>query len=497
MRIALFLALIFSSGHIRMLYNSLDPSSLHEHLAFWELYPDSPEGKKALQDISRILDAPSIDPNALREDFKSAVEGMISLVNKPGGSPLPRLSDSALDFVKTAGQSLANRRLKGFYARSEEEVLQLDPSQVDLARGLFLSEMGSENFDRIHAYEALLDLMALQIKSRLSPHADNKEKVRRISHYIFEELGFRFPPHSTYSEEIDLYTFLPSVMDSRQGVCLGVSILYIALSQRLDLPLEMVTPPGHIYVRSGNLNIETTARGANFNDEVYLGVDTRSLQTRNVKEVIGLAHFNRAAIFWRKKDPQKAIEIYSKARLYLNEDPLLLELLAYNYLLLGDEENGVAYLEKIKDHLPDHTVSPNSVPGDYLTGKADKEALAAVFLEVDEKRSSLLQKKEALEKTVKRCPEFKAAWFQLGSTYLQLHRMKESLGALRKVHELSQDDATTEYYLAVLNAERGEFKEAWKHLKQAEELVAERNHEPKALQALRRELTLIFPDGPT
>ena len=73
---------------------------------------------------------------------------------------------------------------------------------------------------------------------------------------------FRFPPHSLYAKDIDVYTFLPSVLDSRRGVCLGVSILYLCLAQRLDLPLEAMTPPGHIYVRYGeDLNIETTARG--------------------------------------------------------------------------------------------------------------------------------------------------------------------------------------------------------------------------------------------
>jgi predicted Zn-dependent protease len=160
----------------------------------------------------------------------------------------------------------------------------------------------------------------------------------------------------------------------------------------------------------------------------------------------------------------------------------------------GEEAEGRAYLEKVRDHLPDHAVSKNNVPDDYLSGKADAEALAAVYQEVDEKRSSLLNKKDSLEKTLKKYPEFKAAWFALASTYLQLHRTKEAYSALKSLHALSDQDATVEYYLAVLSAEREAFPDAWRHLKNAEALAAKRGHKAKPLIELRRQLSIQFPD---
>src|ERR1700761_5200171 len=127
---------------------------------------------------------------------------------------------------------------------------------------------------KIRSYEALIDLMALQILTRITFEDPPAKKIRAINHFIFEEMGFRFPPHSSHAKDIDLYTFLPSVLDSRRGVCLGVSILYISLAQRLKLDLQMVTPPGHIFVcwRQGKevINIETTARGIHIPDEKYL-----------------------------------------------------------------------------------------------------------------------------------------------------------------------------------------------------------------------------------
>src|SRR5665647_1570782 len=105
--------------------------------------------------------------------------------------------------------------------------------------------------------------MALQILARLPPKASPQQKILKINELIFDEMRFRFPPHSLYAKDIDVYTFLPSVLDSHRGVCLGVSILYLCIAQRLDLNLEMITPPGHIYVRyrttDQTINIETTA----------------------------------------------------------------------------------------------------------------------------------------------------------------------------------------------------------------------------------------------
>src|SRR4029079_11872384 len=137
------------------------------------------------------------------------------------------------------------------------------------------------------AYEAAVDLMSLQILALLQEKAkDHKELIRGINEFIFEEMRFRFPPHSLYSQSIDEYTFLPSVLESRRGVCLGVSILYLCIAQRLNLAIEMITPPGHIYVRYRNddtiINIETTARGIHVDCEEYLSVNLCALQKRTI-----------------------------------------------------------------------------------------------------------------------------------------------------------------------------------------------------------------------
>lgn len=486
-----------------MLYNSLDPRSIAQHLALYDLYPDSKEGKQAFQDACRLLTGGN---SSLSEqlhflpDLSTTIHGIVALVNKIPDAATIDLSDEELSLINRLGARLPNRALKGYNAPTEQAVLQLPPDQIDLARGVLLSQLGHtpDALRTIASYEATIDLMALQLLTRINLSDPPQAKIRAINNFIFGELGFRFPPHSSYAKDVDLYTFLPSVLDSRRGVCLGVSILYISLAQRLDLGLEMITPPGHIYVRwregDNEINIETTARGIHLPSEEYLGVDTRSLQQRNVKEVIGMAHFNQASVFWERKQHEKALQAYTKAQQYLPNDPLLIQLMGYCKVVSGDLQGGRILLQQIAGTIADHAVSKETVPEDFLYGAVGPDGIEAIFAQVDETRDSLILKKQSLESATQKYPRFREGLFSLAGTWLQLHRTSEALATLRRYHELDPSNATVEYYLTVLYAERLDYNNAWKHLRQAEQLTEARQHSPQALIELRRALALRSPE---
>lgn len=491
-----------ASPKLTALYNSLDPHSISQHLAFYELYPDDPEGKSALQRAWVLLSGnkhATINQTLNYAQADRAIQAIINLVNKqPQQEITPLEEEELLVIEKLAEKRLHNRNLKGYYAKTEQEVLNLSPDEVDLGRGLFLTQMGENNWKNIRTYEALLDLMALQILSRLNENPTAEEKIAAINHFIFEEMAFRFPPHSAYAKDVDLYTFLPSVLDSHRGVCLGVSILYLCMAQRLNLHLEMITPPGHIYVRYKNqdkeINIETTARGIHLDSETYLGLNTRSLQQRNIKEVIGLAHFNQASVYWIANNSEKSLSCYAIAQKYLPEDKLLKELMGYNFLLVGEKDKGEELLRQVQNYVPDYALTRETLADDYLRGKTDIEGLKAIFMHVDETRESVLTKKKALEQAIEKYPDFRGGIFNLAATLLQLHRQGESLQMLQRYHDLEPNDPTAEYYLAVLYAERRDDNKSWAHLRNAERITAAKNHKPKALKELRKEITLHCPE---
>lgn len=467
----------------RALFNSLDPASITQSLAFYELYPERVEGERALARAALLLQLPS----------PSEAHALVPLINRLKGR-VEALTLDDIQLIEALAAHLPNRRLKGYSARSEEEVIALPSDEIDLGKALILSQLsGQEDCSfQARSYSAGLDLMALQILAQLPEQASPLQKIHETNRFIFEHMHFRFPPHSIYAENIDLYTFLPSVMDNHLGVCLGVTALYLALSQRLDLPLEIITPPGHIYIRyrtdiSTTLNIETTARGVHMPDETYLSISNPTLEERTMKEVIGMTHVNEASTYLHKGAFEKAVKSYEKAAPYLPEDPLVQELLGYSYLLTGQEERGLELLKGIEKGI-------HSISEDYLAGKVDQEGIRAVFQLVDETRESILSKLSRLQKVVSKFPEFRDGLHQLAICWIQLNRTKEAMEALTRYHQLDPTDPVTEYYLAILYGKRYDFKACWTYLKNAETIALEQGYLPKSLKDLRRTLRSHCPD---
>lgn len=489
-----------SEAKLKTLYNSLEPNSISQHLAFYELYAHRYWGQQALKEAWQLLAGTQTSPLPSSPALPlsaAAVNTLVALINKPMDQELSLCDKEALEALSKLSARLYHFSLKGHHIWSEQEVLELPLDEIDLARGLFLSQFGSDRI-RIQSYEALIDLMALQILARLPKNASPEEKITTINAFIFDEMGFRFPPHSLYAKDIDLYTFLPSVLDSRRGVCLGVSILYLCLAQRLALPLEMITPPGHIYVRyymdDKIVNIETTARGIHVDSEEYLSVNNRSLQKRTIREVIGMAHFNQASVHWQNGEYEKALQAYQKAEPYMRNDPLLKELMGYIFILTGNREKGEKLIWEIKDVIPDYAIVKNTMAEDYLQGQVDAKGIGTTFTKVDEDRQSILAKKQSLEQILERYPRFRAGILSLAITWLQLHRAGEALDILNRYQSLDTSDPEVHYYLSVLHAQRRDYPKAWHHLQQAETIVQAHQHHPKILKELRRELRSCCPE---
>ena len=485
---------------LNTLYRSLHPESIAELFAFYSLYPQTTQGKQALIDGWRLLykhqdQIPDFDETIVLPDME--IDGLIALVNQRPFETMTPLSERELEKMEEISKHLSNRKLKGHGVWKKEELDQLKPEEIDLGRALLLLEFESDPL-KIRHYEAVLDLIALQILAHLPKGANDLEKIDAINQFIFYEKGFRFPPHSLSIKEIDTYTFLPLVLDSRLGVCLGVSILYLCIAERIDLPLEIVTPPGHIFLRyrrgKTTLNIETTARGIDLPDETYLGINTAALPQRNKKEVIGLSLMNQASVFLQKEAHQTTLDLYKKAQVFLPDDPVLKMLLAYQYLFIGKTKKGKALLKEIKDVPSDSPISRETTPEDYLHRKVNVKGIRAIFLQVDESRASIIHKQQALQTVLKQCPHFREGLLHYAITYLQMERTKEALDALNAYHAIDPTSPLVEYYLAILSMQRFLYAEAWEHLALAETLTSRQGYHPNCLKALRQTLKTLYLD---
>jgi tetratricopeptide (TPR) repeat protein len=484
---------------VSVLYNSIQPESLTELFAFYNLYPETEYGKKAYQTGWNLINLHrniKLEPRKM-QGFQFDIKPIISLVTKEPYEESILLTEKELETIDLITSHLKNRNLKGRNTFDTTQIVLLPPEEVDLARTIFLFQFGKDNPLKIRTYEAYVDMMALQILARLEKNFTELEAIEAINQFIFHEMRYRFPPHSMWTEDVDLYTFLPSVLDSRHGVCLGVSILYLSLAQRIGLELDIITPPGHIYLshsKSGKeLNIETTARGIHIPTEMYLGINNKTLKRHNIKNVVGLNFMNAAATMWHQKKHKEALTWYKKAELFLPNYPLLMSFIAYNEIMSGNIKEGKIKLAELKNNPVIESLYQDTIADDLLSGKIDSSGLDAVFEEVNETRESVLQKKAKLEKILRIYPQFREGIFHLAITHLQLGRNKEAIKCLEDYHKIDPNNPTVEYYLATLQLQRWNFKESIKHLNYCKSILSNFDHNPKIIQQLEKGLRQTAP----
>jgi regulator of sirC expression with transglutaminase-like and TPR domain len=492
--------LFASSKESRLaLYQSLDINSISEHIAYYELYKDFPEGKKALHDAWKLITKENKLQNTelLPLTFPTNIDAFVQLIqpNAKNKAKNFQIDENALSCIEELAVHLGNRKLKGHTIETEAELLKLSSDEIDLAHALFLLQFPNtkDGLMQRRMYEAALDLMALQVLARITFEATPQDKIKALNHFIFFEMGFRFPPHSQHEQAIDRYTFLPSVLESRRGVCLGVSIVYLSLAQRLNLPLEIVTPPGHIFVRykdyETEINIETTLRGVHIPSDEYLGINEKRLKTPPLKEVMGMVYMNEASIFLQNAEWQKAAQGYENAIKYMPTDNTIKELLGCSYLFLGKKNEAIKLFEEVIRNPDNDDISKDTLAIDIVSGKVTPDALKVIFMRQNETRKSIVAKKLALIETCKKHPQFRSGLFQLASTYLKLQRPQEAIDTLEKLSALDPNDITCEYYLAALYLMRYNDQLSLKHLLQAEAIAKKANILSTDLQEIKIQLS--------
>lgn len=496
----LFCGTLFSENtdQIRTLFFSLKSNSIKENLAFYSLFPDSPFGKKAIERgidlINRHREEP-LNYSILKNWPEVSMTNLISSIGNKMNTPHSLLSESDAILIKTLSSHLKHHQLAGHTCHTFEEMALLKEEEIDLARAIFLFQFQND-VKKVEHYEAALDLMALEILAKLPKNASIKETLNAMHELIFFEMEFRFPPHSLWAKDVDIYTFLPSVMDDRFGVCLGVSILYLGLGQRLGLSFNIFTPPGHIFIQAKLedetvINIETTARGIHIPMENYLGINGLYLKKRTIKETVGLSLMNFAATFWEGKKYQEALDIYLKAKTYLESDPLLHYFIALNALFCKNEKLAKEAFSIYLEHMTKEIIKPMTLLEDYYDKHVDIDGLKAIFASVDEKRSSIIEKQKELINILNKYPSFKEGHFHLGITYLQLSQLAKAKTCFESYHALDPSNPTVEYYLALLCIHRLDYKKAYIHLTQAEKILSSHGKSTKILRPTRLELLKV------
>lgn len=121
----------------------------------------------------------------------------------------------------------------------------------------------------VTSWMEILYHQSARLKPQLAAAITDSARVALLNSWVFDTLGMVAVPDAN-----DLQTSLPSqVLEKQKGSCLGLSLVYLALGQYLDLPLFPVLLPGHIFIRfrskTYTCNIETLRRGLARTDTFY------------------------------------------------------------------------------------------------------------------------------------------------------------------------------------------------------------------------------------
>tara|TARA_B100000315_G_scaffold260889_1_gene326889 strand:- start:6798 stop:7649 length:852 start_codon:yes stop_codon:yes gene_type:complete len=131
-----------------------------------------------------------------------------------------------------------------------EKAFLLLPKHGDTMHGLevgsfLITKLVYPNIN-VQTYSDKIDEMAKEAREKIARYTSNNDILNAFNHYFFIDQGFH--GNTLQYNEVD-NSFLHRIIDRRKGIPISLSVLYMLLGSRLDLPLHGVGAPGHFLVK--------------------------------------------------------------------------------------------------------------------------------------------------------------------------------------------------------------------------------------------------------
>lgn len=183
------------------------------------------------------------------------------------------------------------------------------------------AELSGRKFDRERATGDLARLTG-RVEALLGGDREPHRALAAIAQVLFREEKFAYDASGT---DADLY-LLDRVLERKRGNCLGLTLLYDLIGERLGIPLTGSYLPGHIFVRyeSGGvrINAETSREGKELPDAEYrrvfkLSQERPYLRTLDRQALAAILVKTLGASCACGKKDEAALRLYGEAkRLY-------------------------------------------------------------------------------------------------------------------------------------------------------------------------------------
>jgi tetratricopeptide (TPR) repeat protein len=160
--------------------------------------------------------------------------------------------------------------------------------------------------------------LAERLRPEVSRAADEGQVVDAFRRVLLTEEGFVYDKSSSDPGNY----LLETVLARKKGNCLGLSMLYLSLADRLGIPFRGVYVPSHCFVRyegkTLRRNVEFAEGGATWKDERYrrefrIRPGRPYLQSLAPLEMVGVFLKTLGAGYSRKGREEDALRLYDEA----------------------------------------------------------------------------------------------------------------------------------------------------------------------------------------
>jgi len=342
------------------------------------------------------------------------------------------------------------RHEQGLKATTIDEVLALPDEEIDIATAILLLSKQWDKAVDVEKYRKQLDEMAISLEPIVAGKQTTDAIVQAINNYLFEELKYGVP-----KEENEKLFMLHSVLDTKRGNCQGLSILYLSLAERLNLPIYGVHVPNHLFVRYDDdkirINIETTDKGRADSDDDYIRAFNIPIETRNFylvnlnkKQMIGsflnslgVAYYNQGKLDDAIAEYKRAISInsndvdahYNLGNVYKDQDKL---------------DDAIKEYQKVICIRPNHACAHCRLGAAY----ASKDELDLVIAEY--------------EKTIEMKPDCAEAHNNLGDAYKKQGKLGEATVEYKIATSIVPNYAKAHYNLGYVYSDQDKLDDAIK-----------------------------------
>ncbi|MDT7042466.1 transglutaminase-like domain-containing protein [Candidatus Nitronereus thalassa] len=190
--------------------------------------------------------------------------------------------------------------------------------EVNLEAGAFLIARTAYPDLEVQSYQRQIEDIANILKQRCEPGLAPRQAIQTINQHMFVELGFKGNIQDYYNPN---NSFLHQVLDHRIGIPISLSVLYLLIAQRLNVPVVGVGMPGHFMVRlkAEPVFIDCFNQGvvlsekdcAKFLDKYGVDFDSHYLDPVSNNQILARMIRNLVAIY-QKRDESNLAEQFTR-----------------------------------------------------------------------------------------------------------------------------------------------------------------------------------------